>query len=164
MFYFVEKTKEIPSFLLKAIFIYYLNYEAYDTVQKMKFSIKNSFSKCDQIHSFLRIWSYLLKKSSMENLTFCTLWFAKFKTSLKLISPKSICFVFAKFAVLNIYCLSKNMYINLLSEQVKEFQSFCYNWTVGLWWKKFTCWWALSKTVDIFFIEEPLIKTFMCKK
>ena len=164
MFYFVEKTKEIPYFLLKAIFIYYLNYEAYDTAQKMKFSIKNYFSKCDPIHSFLRIWSYLLKKSSMENLTFCTQWFAKFKTSLKLISPKGICFVLAKFAVFNIYCLSKNMYINLLSEQVKEFQSFCYNWTVGLWCKKFTCWWVLSKTVDILFIEEPLIKTFMCKK
>ena len=33
------------------------------TAQKMKFSIKDFFSKCDQIHSFLRIWSHLLKKS-----------------------------------------------------------------------------------------------------
>ena len=33
----------------------------------MKFSIKDFFSKCDQIHSFLRIWSHLLKKSLMEN-------------------------------------------------------------------------------------------------
>ena len=32
------------------------------TVQKMKFSIKDFYSKCDQIPSFLRIWSYLLKK------------------------------------------------------------------------------------------------------
>ena len=31
--------------------------------QKMKFSIKDFFSKCDQIRRFLRIWSYLLKKS-----------------------------------------------------------------------------------------------------
>ena len=31
--------------------------------KKMKFSIKDFFSKCDQICSFLRIWSYLLKKS-----------------------------------------------------------------------------------------------------
>ena len=30
---------------------------------KMKFSIKDFFSKCDQIRSFLRIWSHLLKKS-----------------------------------------------------------------------------------------------------
>ena len=40
--------------------------------QNMKFSIKDFFSKCEQIRSFLRIWSYLLKKSLMENLLFCT--------------------------------------------------------------------------------------------
>ena len=40
------------------------------TPQKMKFSIKDFFSKCDQICSFLRIWSHLLKKSLMENLLF----------------------------------------------------------------------------------------------
>ena len=32
----------------------------------MKFSIKDFFSKCDQIRSFLRIWLHLLKKSLME--------------------------------------------------------------------------------------------------
>ena len=37
---------------------------------KMKFSIKDFFSKCDQICSFLRIWSHLLKKSLMENFIF----------------------------------------------------------------------------------------------
>ena len=36
----------------------------------MKFSIKDFFSKCDQIRSFLWIWSHLLKKSSMENFVF----------------------------------------------------------------------------------------------
>ena len=41
------------------------------TGQKMKFSIKNFFSKCDQIHSLLRVWSHLLKKSLMENFIFC---------------------------------------------------------------------------------------------
>ena len=35
--------------------------------RKMKFSIKDFFSKCDQIRSFLRIWSHLLKISLMEN-------------------------------------------------------------------------------------------------
>ena len=29
------------------------------------------FSKCDQIGSFLKILSYLLKKSLMENFIFC---------------------------------------------------------------------------------------------
>ena len=41
------------------------------TTQKMKFSVKDFFSKCDQIRSFLQIWSHLLKKSLMENFTFC---------------------------------------------------------------------------------------------
>ena len=39
--------------------------------QKMKFSNKDFFSKCDQIRSFLRNWSHLLKKSLMENFIFC---------------------------------------------------------------------------------------------
>ena len=37
----------------------------------MKFSIKDFFSKCDQIHIFLRIWSHLLRKSLTENFIFC---------------------------------------------------------------------------------------------
>ena len=41
------------------------------TVQKIKFSIKDFFSKCDQTRSFLRVWSHLLKKSLMENFIFC---------------------------------------------------------------------------------------------
>ena len=32
--------------------------------------IKDFFSKCDQIRSFLRLWSHLLKKSLMENCIF----------------------------------------------------------------------------------------------
>ena len=36
----------------------------------MKFSIKDFFSKCDQIRNYLRIWSLLLKKSLMENFIF----------------------------------------------------------------------------------------------
>ena len=37
----------------------------------MKLSLKDFFSKCDQIRSFLRIWSHLLKKPFTENLIFC---------------------------------------------------------------------------------------------
>ena len=44
------------------ILVYFVSY----TAQKMKFSIENFFSKCDQIH-----WSHLLKKSLMENFIFC---------------------------------------------------------------------------------------------
>ena len=36
----------------------------------MKFTIKDLFSKCDQIRRFLWIWSHLLKKPLMENLIF----------------------------------------------------------------------------------------------
>ena len=48
-----------------------VNTEFY-TAQKLKFSIKDFSGKCDQIRSFLRIWSHLLKRSLMENFTFCT--------------------------------------------------------------------------------------------
>ena len=41
------------------------------TAQKMKFSIKDFFSKCDLIRSYLRIWSHLLNKFLMENFDFC---------------------------------------------------------------------------------------------
>ena len=37
----------------------------------MKFSIKDFFSKCDQIRRELRVWSHLLKKFIMENFVFC---------------------------------------------------------------------------------------------
>ena len=36
----------------------------------MKFTIKDFFSKCDQIRSFVLIWSQLLKKSLMVNFIF----------------------------------------------------------------------------------------------
>ena len=37
----------------------------------MRFSIKDFSSKCDQILSFLRIWSRLLQKSLTEKFIFC---------------------------------------------------------------------------------------------
>ena len=55
------------------------------TAQKIKFSIKDFFSKCDQICSFLRIWTHLLTKSIMENFIFvqCPLVFATICNSKK---------------------------------------------------------------------------------
>ena len=42
------------------------------TAQQMKFSIKDFFfSKRDQIRSFLRLWSHLMKKFLMENFLIC---------------------------------------------------------------------------------------------
>ena len=46
-----------------------------DTAQKMKFSMKDFFSKCDKIRRKLWIWSHLLQKSFMENFIFCAVWF-----------------------------------------------------------------------------------------
>ena len=45
---------------------------------KMKFCIKDFFSKCDQIHSFLQIWSRLLKKPLIENFIFCAIYVTTF--------------------------------------------------------------------------------------
>ena len=43
----------------------------WNTSQKLKSSIKDFFSKYDQIRRKLRIWPRLLKKSLMENFIFC---------------------------------------------------------------------------------------------
>ena len=40
------------------------------TGQKIKLTIQDFFSKCDQIRRKLRIWLHLLKKSLMENFIF----------------------------------------------------------------------------------------------
>ena len=58
--------KTILRKIIIASMIYWM-----DAAQKLKFSIKDFFSKCDQIHSKLQIWSRLLEKSLMENFIFC---------------------------------------------------------------------------------------------
>ena len=66
----------------------------------MKFPIKDFFGKYDQIRSFLRIWSHLLKKSLMENFIFCAvnLWQSLpestgvfKKSSLRSLQKQSLC-------------------------------------------------------------------------
>ena len=55
-----------------------MNIQMYnDTAQKMKFSIKDFFSKCHQIRGKLRIWPHLLKKSLMKNFIFCAVWITR---------------------------------------------------------------------------------------
>ena len=52
--------------------------DATNTAQKMKFSIKDFFSKCDRIPSFLQIWSRLLKKFLMKTSFFVQCkWYEK---------------------------------------------------------------------------------------
>ena len=55
----------------------FTNLSDYITTQKMKFFIKDFFSKCDQIHCVLWIWSYLLKKFLMEIFIDCAVYISK---------------------------------------------------------------------------------------
>ena len=71
------------------------------TAHKMKFSINNFFSQCDEICSFLRIWSHSLKKYLMKSFIylffFCVMglkWEGIF--SFENLSPK-----FLHFSVMN---------------------------------------------------------------
>ena len=52
------------------------------TTPKKKFFIEDFFSKYDEIRSFLRIWSQLLKKSSMEKFIF--------RAIIKIFSPPKV--------------------------------------------------------------------------
>ena len=45
-----------------------------DSAQKMKFFVKDFFTKCDQIRRKMRISSHLLKKSLMKIFIFCAMW------------------------------------------------------------------------------------------
>ena len=46
---------------------------------KKKFFIKDFFSKCDQIHRKLWIWSHLLEISLMENFIFCAVTVTQYR-------------------------------------------------------------------------------------
>ena len=61
----------VTVLILHRLLIFRFSCCRYFHTQKMKFSIKDFFSKCDRIRRKLRIWSHLLKKSLMENLVFC---------------------------------------------------------------------------------------------
>ena len=49
-------------------------YPTLSTAQRMKFSIKKFFSKCDYIIIKLRIWSNILKKSIVEKISIFVQW------------------------------------------------------------------------------------------
>ena len=67
-------SKRLSVNFIESFWIYFDSTHAalnYDTAQKMKFSIKDFFIKCDQTRRKLRIWSHLLKKYFMESFIFC---------------------------------------------------------------------------------------------
>ena len=55
---------------LRAISQFFETVTLATTTEKMKFPIKDFFSKCDQIRRKLRIWLHLLKESLTENFIF----------------------------------------------------------------------------------------------
>ena len=71
-----HKFKKLLLFLQTSVLIICINVHSRPmkiyTAHKMKFSIKDFFSKFDHIRRFLRIWSHLLKKSLMENQFLCS--------------------------------------------------------------------------------------------
>ena len=91
--------------------------------KKMKFSIKDFFSKCDEIRSFLRIWSHLLKKSFMEIFIFCAMRYVYMQAhegtaiSATLHSPK----VWAKYFEC-VYSILKRKYLENFIHQLNNLQ------------------------------------------
>ena len=68
-----SRTMQVKHFLIKKYYRTYiikLKFVIVYTAQKMKFSIRDFFSNCDQIRRKLRIWSHLLKESLMGNFFF----------------------------------------------------------------------------------------------
>ena len=62
----------------------------YKNCTKIKLSIKDFFSKCDQIRRLLQIWSHLLKNSLMENFIFCAVKVTGMPKKVKLRENKKI--------------------------------------------------------------------------
>ena len=73
-FSFFIKFLDVIFIILSFIIYIFAGYHC----TKMKFCIKDFFSKCDQIHSFLQIWSRLLKKPLMEHFIFCAVYVTTF--------------------------------------------------------------------------------------
>ena len=73
------KLKKYLAILVDTFFVKGgLNYIVLITTQKIKSSIKDFFSKGNQIRRKLQIWSNLLKKSLMENFIFWAVYFTIF--------------------------------------------------------------------------------------
>ena len=95
------------------------------TVQKMKFSIKDFFSKCDQIRRKLRIWSHWLKKSLMKNFIF----FAKCLGS-RILSSMSLTDFFLTLSVLpnesiNTFVLKDHIFFSRKYDSIDVFLELC---------------------------------------
>ena len=79
--------------------------------------LKDFFSKCDQIRSFLRIWSHSLKKLLMENFIFCSV---QSKQSKQL-------FILKTDILTETFQQSSSEYENILFLQLKGAKATCFS-------------------------------------
>ena len=112
----------------------------------MKFSIKDFFSKCDQVRSLLRIWSHLLKKSLIENFIVCASWILLICLAMSQVRGKKI----HKGCLL--ICLEEGgvLEVSLLGRgQIAYLGKEVFVWETGVRRKlyRLTIKWTLSKTV-----------------
>ena len=80
------------------------------TAQKMKFPIKDFSSKCDEIRSFLQIWSHLPGKSFMENIIFYTCYMCRLN---------SFWVTFSYFSIMAFFRLTKISHVSFLDIGIK---------------------------------------------
>ena len=80
------------------------------TAQKMKFPIKDFSSKCDEIRSFLQIWSHLPEKSFMENIIFYTCYMCRLN---------SFSGTFSYFSIMAFFRLTKISHVSFLDIGLK---------------------------------------------
>ena len=71
--------ESLENYTLEFTKITFFWYLTHFIAQKIKFFVKDFFSKCDQIRSFLQIWSHLAKKSLIENFIFRQCFFSVFQ-------------------------------------------------------------------------------------
>ena len=103
------------------------NYSSATPTAKKKLCIRDFFSKCDQILSFLRIWSHLLKKSLLENYIFWAVTLTYFPL-----------FLFLQYSSDNL--LRKELFWKVLElyHRPKEFNNLT------------NFWWSAVVTVEVF--------------
>ena len=91
------------------------------TAYKMKYSIKDFFSKCDEIRRKLRIWSRLLKQSLLDNFIFCVVFVLEvLQIFTKAFLLKNIIWTWIFFKYCRLATLLKNEKKNLLKKDVSQ--------------------------------------------
>ena len=133
--------------------------------KKMKFSIKDFFSKCHQIHRFLRIWSHLMKESLMKKLHFFVQRCLLKKRASDFQKYISCLYIFRTCFFDDSFCwLLKQASIGFLFLQISlftELKTKCLSVLLGIWmWQTFEIkfMYSLFLFLENLFIEIPIMK------